>query len=191
MSDEKKIDFNLIDKKKNDHRISDLYYSFNFELTKISDSKASTLIMVSGQSILITAFLLANVISRADAMIIAVGFSFSVIFNVIAIFFAISALRPRTFKEGLFYTAISKHTKEEFVNEFINFQYLSKEENDKHYAELIYHISTILSKKMRYVHIGAIIFFIGVGLLAISIFILVFQSFFLNWILLLQLYTSL
>jgi len=162
---------------KSDHKITDLYYSFNFELTKISDSKASTLIMISGQSILITAFLLANIIHQPNVVPVAIGFSLSIIFNVLTISFAIAALRPRTFKQSLFYKYITEHTKEEFINEFTKFQQLSKEENDKHYAELIYHISTILTKKMRYVLWGSIILFIGIGLLAISIFILVFQIF--------------
>ncbi len=175
MSDEKKIDSSLVEKK---NKLSDLYYSFNFELTKISDSKASTLVMISGQSILITAFLLANVINIPNTMPIAFGFSISVIFNVIAIYFAISALRPRTFKQTLFYTYIATHTKEEFISEFRNIQNLTKEENDKHYADLIYHISRILTVKMKYVLISSIIFFIGVGILAISIFTLVFEVFF-------------
>jgi hypothetical protein len=175
MSEENSPNIQTNDKPKSDHKITDLYYSFNFELTKISDSKASTLIMISGQSILITAFLLANIIDQPNAAPIAIGFSLSVIFNVLAISLAIAALRPRTFKQGLFYTYITDHTKEEFISEFTKFQQLSKEENDKHYAELIYHISTILTKKMRYVLWGSIILFIGIGLLAISIFILVFQ----------------
>ncbi|MDD1778379.1 MAG: DUF5706 domain-containing protein, partial [Candidatus Helarchaeota archaeon] len=151
---------------------------FNFSLTKISDSKASTLVMISGQSILITAFLLANVIAIENAMPIALGFSISVIFNVIAIYFAISALWPRTFRQSIFYTKIATQTREEFINEFRNLQNLSKEENDRHYADLIYHISKILSIKMKYVQISSIIFFIGVGVLAISIFVLVFEVFF-------------
>ena len=72
MSEEKKLEISSINKK---NKLSDLYYSFNFSLTKISDSKASTLIMISGQSILITAFLLANVIAIKNAMPIAFGFS--------------------------------------------------------------------------------------------------------------------
>lgn len=163
------------DRPKSDHKITDLYYSFNFELTKISDSKASTLIMISGQSVLITAFLLANLFNKGNVSSIAIGFALSVIFNVITITFAIAALRPRTFKQSLFYKYITEHTKEEFISEFTKFQQLSKEENDEHYAELIYHISTILTKKMRYILWGSVTLFIGIGLLAISIFILVFQ----------------
>ena len=175
MPEEKKPEPSTVDKK---NKLSDLYYSFNFELTKISDSKASTLIMISGQSILITAFLLANVIGLPDTMPISFGFSISVIFNVIAIYFAIAALRPRTFKQSIFYTKIATQTREEFITEFRKLQNLSKEENDKHFADLIYHISRILTTKMKYVLISSIIFFIGVGILAISIFILVFGYYF-------------
>jgi hypothetical protein len=177
MSEENNLPAKVNDKPKSDHKITDLYYSFNFELTKISDSKASTLIMISGQSILITAFLLANILKMDNVTPIAIGFSLSVIFNVLTISFAIAALRPRTFKQSLFYKYITEHTKEEFISEFTKFQHLSKEENDEHYAELVYHISSILTKKMKYVLWGSIILFLGIGLLAVSIFILAFQIF--------------
>lgn len=166
-----------------EHKVTDLYYSLNFELTRISDSKASTLIIIAGQSILITAFLLANIINlEANVLAIALGFALSVVFNVIAISFAISALRPRTFQATLktlqpLYSHITHHTREEFIKEFLKLHYMSKEENDEHYADIIYQIATILTKKMRYVFYGIRFLFFGIGALAISIFILVFEIF--------------
>lgn len=183
MSKDKKPDFEILSKDRVEHKVTDLYYSLNFELTRISDSKASTLIIIAGQSILITAFLLANILNlEANVIPIAIGFAFSVIFNVIAISFAISALRPRTFQATLktlqpLYTHITRHTREEFIKEFLKLQYMSKEENDEHYADIIYQIATILRKKMRYVFYGTWLLFFGIGTLAISIFILVFEVF--------------
>ena len=182
MVDEKIPDMTILDNNSVDHKITDLYYSLNFELTKISDSKASTLIVISGQSILITAFLLANILSISGAAPIAIGFAISVVFNTSAVYFALSALRPRTFRDPStslqpLYTHIVKHTRDEFIKEFTKLHHLSKEENDRHYAELIYHISSILEKKMRYVNIGTRLFLIGIAALIISIFILVFQVF--------------
>jgi len=182
MVEEDFSDLKILDKNRVEHKVTDLYYTLNFELTKISDSKASTLVVIAGQSILITAFLLANILKLENAAPIAIGFAISVIFNVVAIFFAISALRPRSFQEASstlqpLYTNITKHTQASFIKEFLKLHYLSKEENDKHYAEIIYHVATILRKKMQYVDYGTRLFFIGVGALAISIFILVFLIF--------------
>ncbi|NVM28960.1 MAG: hypothetical protein HWN65_08950 [Candidatus Helarchaeota archaeon] len=185
MSKDKKPEFEILSKDRIDHKVTDLYYSLNFELTKVSDSKASTLIIISGQSILITAFLLANLIGEPNVIPIVVGFAVSVVFNVCTIFFSISALRPRTFQATStalqpLYSHITKHTREQFIKEFLKFHYLSKEENDKHFAEVIYEVASILEKKMRRVHMATRLFFIGVGILAASIFILVVQLFVLN-----------
>jgi len=183
MTEENIPGLEIIDKDKADHKVADLYYTLNFELTKISDSKASTLVVIAGQSILITAFLLASTFSLGyKAIYIVIGFGLSVIFNVIAIFLAILALRPRTFQETSstlqpLYTYITRRTKEEFINEFLKLNNLTREANDRHYAEIIYQISTILQKKMRYVHLAARLFFVGIGLLAISIFILIIEIF--------------
>ena len=182
MSNEKSREFEFFEKARIEHKVTDLYYSLNFELTKVSDSKASTLVVISGQSILITAFLLANVIGETGVLSIVLGFSISVVFNVAAIFLALSALRPRTFKEGSsalqpLYSEITSRARDEFVEEFLKLHYLSKEENDKHYAELIYEVASILQKKMYRVSWGTRLFFVGVGVLAISIFVLVIQLF--------------
>ncbi len=165
-----------------DHRVTDLYYSLNFDLIKVSDSKASTIVVISGQSILITAFLLANILGEAGVDIIAIGFSLSIIFNVVAVFFALSALQPRSFQETSstlqpLYTSITKHTREKFIEEFLKLSQEPKEENDRHFAEIIYQISSILEKKMHRVFIATRIFFFGIGVLVVSIFILVFEIF--------------
>lgn len=164
------------------HKITDLYYSLNFDLIKVSDSKASTVVVISGQSILITAFLLANIIKVEGVLCIAIGFCLSVVFNAIAVYLALSALRPRTFQESEtavqpLYSYIVKHTRKEFIDEFLKLQTLPKTENDRHYAELIYHISDILQKKMKLVRNATRFFFIGIGILVASIFILVFDVF--------------
>ncbi|NVM53193.1 MAG: hypothetical protein HWN66_05780 [Candidatus Helarchaeota archaeon] len=183
MSEEKISVGENVGENKVDHKVTDLYYTLNFELTRISDSKASTLILIAGQSILITAFLLANIINlEANVMPIAFGFSISVIFNVIAITFGILALRPRTFQATTrtlqpLYSHITQHTRDQFIQEFLKLHNLSKEENDRHYAEIIYQIATILQKKMRYVFYGTRLLFFAIGALAISIFILVFEIF--------------
>ncbi|MHA1321770.1 MAG: Pycsar system effector family protein [Candidatus Helarchaeota archaeon] len=183
MSDEKSPPIDESPQKKGEHKVTDLYYSLNFELTRISDSKASTLIIIAGQSILITAFLLANIINLSENVIpIAIGFGLSVIFNVISISFAISALRPRTFSATTktlqpLYSHIMRHTREQFITEFLNFHYLTKEKNDRHYAEIIYEIATILNTKMRYVFLGTRFLFFGIGILAVSIFILIIEIF--------------
>jgi hypothetical protein len=182
MSKDNPREFEFFEKTRFEHKVSDLYYSLNFELTKVSDSKASTLVIISGQSILITAFLLANIIGEAGVLPIVLGFSISVVFNVGTIFLALSALRPRTFKEGSsalqpLYSNITSHAREDFVEEFLKLHYLPKEENDKQYAELIYEVASILQKKMNRVSWGTRLFFVGVGILAVSIFVLVIQLF--------------
>ncbi|MHA1650580.1 MAG: hypothetical protein ACTSYB_10345, partial [Candidatus Helarchaeota archaeon] len=115
MSEEDIPDLKILDKGFAEHKITDLYFSLNFDLIKVSDSKASTLTVICGQSVLITAFFLANIIKLEDIAPIAIGFSISVIFNVAAIYFALSALRPRTFQESStalqpLYTHITRHT---------------------------------------------------------------------------------
>ncbi|MHA1277249.1 MAG: Pycsar system effector family protein [Candidatus Helarchaeota archaeon] len=182
MVEEKIPDMTILDHNSVDHKITDLYFSLNFDLIKVSDSKASTLIVISGQSILITAFLLANILGFPNVSSIAIGFAISVVFNTTAVYFALSALQPRTFQEPStslqpLYTHIVKRTRDQFIKEFIILHHLSKEKNDRHYAELIYHISSILHKKMRYVHIGTRLFVVGIFALVISIFTLVVQVF--------------
>jgi hypothetical protein len=185
MATDDEAGMHYFEKNRVEHKVTDLYYSLNFELTKVSDSKASTLILISGQSILITAFLLANLIGEPKVIPIVIGFAISVVFNVCTIFFALSALRPRTFQATStalqpLYSRIMQRTSDQFVEEFLKFHYLTQEENDKHYAEVIYEVASILQKKMKYVNNGTRLFFFGVGILATSIFILVIQLFILN-----------
>ena len=165
-----------------EHQVVEKFYSLNFDLIKVSDTKASTLAAISGQSILIVAFLLGNLIfSRAFDISIALIFFISVIFNVSTLIFCVLALTPRKFLKSEqpgrlqpLYSEIIKYTKAEFIKKLKDFVGAPKSEDFERYAEICYNIAYILKKKMRYVSYATFLFVIGMVMLSIAIVSLIF-----------------
>jgi hypothetical protein len=161
-----------------EHQVLEKFYSLNFDLIKVSDSKASTLAAISGQSILIVAFLLGNLIFSGNFdLYTAIFFLISVIFNVASLILCIASLTPRKFKKSdtlqPIYSSITAISKSEFLKNLQEFVESPRSEDLIQYGEICYNIAFILKKKMKYVSYATYLFVIGMATLAISIVFLI------------------
>ncbi|MBD3226751.1 MAG: hypothetical protein GF329_01060 [Candidatus Lokiarchaeota archaeon] len=163
-----------------EHQVLEKFYSLNFDLIKVSDSKASTLAAISGQSILIVAFLLGNMIfSEKFDFYTSSFFLVSIVFNIMTLMLCVASLTPRKFKKSdniqPIYSSIMKYSYKEFISKLEEFVESPRSEDLVQYGDICYNIALILKKKMRYVSYATYLFVIGMATLAVAISFLIFS----------------